>query len=78
MNGFLVMGIGHKHDVPLAMFEDRDTAVEFAEDVSPADVQAAIRKAWHEEAGEDQPIGVVLAPVKDSEPQPFESMKNFD
>ena len=77
MNGFLVMGIG-TFDVPLAIFKSRSVAMEYAEDVTAAEVSAAIHAAWRQVAVDPSPISVVLVPIVGGEPQPFEVVKSFE
>ena len=77
MNAFLVMGIGHVHDVPLALFDERSAALEFAEDVTAEDVSAAIREAWKEQAEDLDPVAVVLVPIEECVPGPYEPVKSF-
>lgn len=83
MNGFIVLGTLHGYDVPLAMFDSRDAAEMFADDVTAEEVHDALLKAWRgqldvEASARAEPLGVVLCELRDCEPLPFEWMKNFD
>jgi hypothetical protein len=81
MNGFIILGTLHGYDVPLALFDERDAAEMFAEDVTADEAVAALIAAWkHSSRPLVQPlvpIGVVLCEFRDCEPQPFESIKSF-
>lgn len=75
MNGFLVIGVGVVHDVPLALFDERRIAIEFAQDATAEEVAAAIRKTWGVE--DVEPVGIVLTAIVDCEPGEFLHVKSF-
>lgn len=82
MNGFLVVGTLHGFDVPLALFDEREAAVEFGEDVTPYDLKEAVAARWEgtelvtcPEAAE--PLGVVLCRFYQGAPGPFSKIKDF-
>ncbi len=72
MNGFLVIAREQCYEVPLALFDDRRTAKEFAAEVNEDDVSAAILKIY---GIEDHPtflysVGIVR--FRDGEPDAYE------
>jgi hypothetical protein len=79
MNCFLVIAREQSYEVPLAVFETRQSANWFADDVTEADVIEVVRTVWKVKPNDPPlfPESVGIVRFIDGEPQAYETVKEF-
>ncbi len=78
MNAFLVIGKEQSFDAVLALFDNRSTAVDFADDVNENDViQSILREVGDQLEFELFPKCVGIVEFIEGSPCPFEVVKEF-